>query len=114
MAQIAGKVKLTSAFLGARPSASRRDALPSVDLPADDRDGPLIDRSGIPCLDRCKIGFAGLVSGARAPAMALEELCRRAQRAARRVETSGAVGQDVLRQELGMAALARHGAAGAR
>src|SRR5258708_40000690 len=113
--KIAGEAKVISVSPGgARPQAPRRATLPAVDLPADDRDGPLIDRSGIPGLDSCKIGFAGLVSGARAPAMALEEICRRAQRAARGIETSGAVGQDVLGQELGMADLAVHGAAGAR
>src|SRR6266702_7260903 len=87
----------------------------SIDLLANKRDGALIDRSSIPCLDGCKIGFAGLVSCARAPAVALEEICRRGQRASRRVEASaGAVAQDVLGQELGMADLTVHGAACAR
>ncbi len=81
-------MKLISAFLGARCSAP----LSSIDLLANKGDGPLIDRGSIPCLDSCKIGFAGLVSCARAPAMALEEICRRVQRAGRGIETSGAVG----------------------
>jgi hypothetical protein len=59
--------------LADKPSA------PSICWPKK-RDGPLIDRSSIPCLDSSKIGFAGLVSYARAPAMALEEVCRRGQR----------------------------------
>src|SRR3954451_7179729 len=47
--------------------------------------------------------------------MALEEICRRGQRAGRGVEISaGAVGQDVLGQELCMADLTVHGAACAR
>src|SRR6266849_1512478 len=81
-----------SAIFAAIPSAPRRHALSAIDLLANNRDGPLIDRSSIPCVDSCKIGFAGLVSCARAPAMALEEICRRGQRAGRGVETSaGAV-----------------------
>ena len=47
-----------------------------VNLLANNRDSPLIDRSSISCLDRCKIGFAGLVSCAGTPAMGLEEICR--------------------------------------
>ena len=94
------------------PSAPRRRALSSVNLLANKRDGPLIDRSGIPCLDSCEIGFAWLVSRARAPAMALEEICRRGQRVGGVVETSaGAVVEDALGQELCMADLTVHGTA---
>ena len=81
---------------GSRPrynpfSASQR-CLSSVNLLANKRDGPLIDRSSIPCLDSSEIGFAGLVSRARLPAMGPEEICRRGQRVGRGVEISaGAV-----------------------
>jgi hypothetical protein len=44
-----------------------------VNLPANNRDGLLIDRSRIPCLDSSEIGFAGLVSRARLPAMGLRK-----------------------------------------
>src|SRR5262249_46182397 len=55
-------------------------ALSSVNLSANKRNGALIDRSSIPCLDSSEIGFAGLVSRARAPAMRPEEICRRGAR----------------------------------
>ena len=71
-----------------RPLAPRGSAFPTVNLLANNRDGPLIDRSSIPCLDRCEIGFAGLISRASAPAMALEEIRRRVQRIGRDVEIS--------------------------
>jgi hypothetical protein len=53
-------------------------ALPalSVDLTAHDRDGLLIDRSGIPSLDRAEIGLAGLIAGSSGPAVALKEIGR--------------------------------------
>src|SRR5712691_7265692 len=69
-------------------SVPRRRALSSVNLLANMRDGLLIDRSSIPCLDSSEIRFAGLVSRARAPAMTLEEICRRGQCVGRGVEIS--------------------------
>src|SRR2546425_462895 len=67
----------------ATPSPPPRGALSSVNLLANKRDGPLIDRSSIPGLDSSEIGFAGLVSRARAPAVCPEEICRRGQSAGR-------------------------------
>ena len=68
-----------------------------VNLLANNRDSPLIDRSSIPCLDNSEIGFAGLVPRTRAPAMGSEEICRRGQRAGRGVETAaGAILEDGL------------------
>src|SRR6266540_7354244 len=96
----------------AAPSAPRRRALWSVNLLANKRDGPLINRSSIPCLDSCEIGFPRLVSRAPSPAMAPEEIRRRGQRVGSGVEISaGAVVQDALGQELCMADLTVHGAA---
>jgi hypothetical protein len=96
MARITGEGKIDS--LGARSSAPRRDALSSVNLSANKRDGPLMDRGSIRCLDTSKDGFAGLVSCARAPAMALEEICRRGQRAGRRVEISAGASRELTAQ----------------
>jgi hypothetical protein len=70
------------------PSASNRGAFSCVNLLANNRDGPLIDRSSIPCLDGCEIGFARLVSRACAPAMGLKKICRRGQRIGRNIEIS--------------------------
>src|SRR5262245_14209010 len=78
-------------------SALRGRAPTAVDLPAHERDRLLIDRGGIPSLDRREIGFAGLVPCARAPAVALEEVCRRGQCGVHIVEASaGAVIEDAL------------------
>src|SRR5215469_13732731 len=85
--------------------------VPSVNLTANKRDGPLINWSSIPCLDSSEIGFPRLVSRTRAPAMGLEEICRRVQRIGRNVEISSAVVQDVLGQKLCLADFAVHGAA---
>ena len=57
----------------AMPSAPRGHTLSSIDLVADQRDRLLVNRRCIPGLDRTEIGLTGLVSGARAPAMSLEE-----------------------------------------
>ncbi len=62
--------EVTAGPLVAPPSGSRRGAISSVNLLANERNGALIDRSSIPCLDSSEIGLAGLVSCARAPAMA--------------------------------------------
>ena len=73
-------------------STPRRSAFSAVNLLADNRDGSLIDRSRIPCLDGCEIGFAGLVSRARVPAMLFEEIRGRGERVGCTVEISaGAV-----------------------
>src|SRR5215208_6328286 len=91
---------------GATHLAARGLSAASVDLLAEKRDGPLVDRSGVPFLDRRKIGFSGLVARPRAPAMGLEEVRRRGQRAGRGIEASAAgVVQDGLWQELGLADL---------
>jgi hypothetical protein len=68
------------------PSAQRR-ALSTVYLSANNRNGLLIDRSSIPCLEGGEIGFARLISGPCAPAMSLEEIRRRGQRVPCDVET---------------------------
>ena len=52
--------------LRSTPSASRRRTFSSVNLLANNCYGSLIDRSCIPRLDGCEIGFARLVSRARA------------------------------------------------
>src|SRR5262245_61955187 len=81
-----------------RGLAPRRAGLASVDLLADECDGALVDRSGVPGLDGGKIGLAGLISRARAPAMTSEEIRRRGQRAVGRVQISpGPVVEDALR-----------------
>src|SRR6476619_6716643 len=49
-------------------------SLPAVDLPAHQRDRLLIHPGRIPGLDRRKIRLAGLVAGAGAPAVGLEEI----------------------------------------
>ena len=77
---------------------------------ANKRDGALIDRSSIPLLNSSKIGFAGLVSCASAPAMGLQEIRCRVQRVGRDVEIAGAVSHDVLGQKLRLANFAVHGA----
>ena len=83
----------------------------SIDLATNQRDGLLIDGSGVPGLDRPEIGLAGLIAGARAPAMGSEEIGRRGERVGGDVEiAAGAVVQDALGQELGLADLAVHGA----
>jgi hypothetical protein len=82
-------------------SAAHARLVPSAVNPlADERNGPLIDRGGIPSLDRREIGFPRLVARACAPAMGLEEICRRGQGGGSVVEASGAVVQDALGQEL--------------
>src|SRR5262249_42047133 len=102
---------VTNRICDATPSGPRRRSLSSVNLSTNKRNSALIDRSSVPCLNRSELGFAGLVSRARAPAVGPEEICRRGQRVGRSVETSaGAVVQDALGQELCMADLAVHGA----
>src|SRR5215213_9164787 len=92
--------------------APRGPTLSSINLLADQRDGPLIDRSSIPCLDCSEVGFAGLMACARVPAMGPEEIRRRGQRVGRVVEISArAVVQDAFGQKLGLADLTMHGAA---
>src|SRR5580692_8654696 len=85
----------------------------AVDLAAHDGDGLLVDLRGVPGLDGGEVGFARLVSGAGAPAVGLQKIRRRVQRVGGDVEVAGAVGQDVLGHELGLADLAMHRAAGA-
>src|SRR5205085_1984219 len=97
-----------------RNARSRLRALMSVDLSAHQGDRLLIYRGGIPSLDGGEIRLSLLVTGARAPAMPLEEIRRGVQRILRHVEISAAIGEDVLRQELGLADLAVHRAARAR
>ena len=70
-----------AAFRTNRPAS--RLAPAAVDLRADDRDRLLIDGRRVPGLDRREIGLARLVSGARGPAMGLEEIRRRTQGAGR-------------------------------
>src|SRR3977135_4267535 len=52
-------------------SRCRRPSLASVDLTTHERDGALIDLSGIPCLDGCEVGLSRLGSCPRAPAVRL-------------------------------------------
>src|SRR4029077_17720470 len=92
-------------------SARRRSALAAVDLAAHEGDGALIDRSGVPRLDGRKIGLAGLISRAGAPAMRPQKVRRRGERVGSDVEIAGAIGQNVLGHELGLTDLAVHGAA---
>jgi hypothetical protein len=61
----------------ARKSSSALRALSAVDLPAHQGDRLLIDRSGVPALDRGKIRLPYLIAGTRAPAVAFEEVRRR-------------------------------------
>src|SRR5215203_7210929 len=75
--------------------APRGPTLSSINLLADQCDGPLIDWSSIPGLDRAEVGFARLIACARAPAMGPEEIRRRGQRVARFVEISAQVIQTV-------------------
>ena len=84
-----------------------------VDLPAHDRDGLLIDLRGVPRLDRRKVRLARLVAGTCAPTMGFQEICGRAERIGGDLEISGALGEDILGHELGLADLAMHRAAGA-
>src|SRR5581483_1536387 len=89
--------------------------LATVDLPADMRDRLLIDGGGVPGLDDGEIRLARLIAGAGFPTVRLEEVRRRVQRIRRDVETAAAaVGENVLRQKLGLADLAVHRAALAR
>src|SRR4051794_20240856 len=67
----------------------------AVDLAPHQRDRPLIDRRGIPGLDRSEIRLARLVARAGAPAMGAQEGCRRVQRIGGDVEIAGAVRKDV-------------------
>src|SRR6266436_7251832 len=97
--------------LASDASACRRPSFASVDLTAHERDGALIDLSGIPGLDGCEVGLPRLVSCPRAPAVRLQKTRRRVQRVGRDVEIAGAVGQDVFRQKLRLADFAVHGAA---
>jgi hypothetical protein len=59
------------------PSARAGRAPSAVNLLADKRNRPLIGGRSVPGLDHAKIGFARLVSRARAPAMGAQEICRR-------------------------------------
>src|SRR5436305_4296467 len=72
------------------------------------RDRLLVDRRGVPGLDRHEVRLAGLIAGTRLPAMAFEEIRRGVQRIRRDVEIAAAIGEDVLWQELGLADLAVH------
>jgi hypothetical protein len=67
-------------------ASARRGAIASVDLTAHQRDGALIHRSGIPGLDGCEIGFAGLISRASAPTVALRKFAVELSALARRAE----------------------------
>src|SRR6516162_8867543 len=84
----------------------------AVDLLAHDGDGLLVDLRGVPGFDGGEIRLAGLVARAGPPAMGLQEIGRRVQRVGGDVEIAGAVFQHGLRQKLGLAELAMHGAAG--
>src|SRR5450432_1281951 len=86
-----------------RPSSALRGLASPIDLPAHERDGLLIDRGGVPGLDGCKVRFSRLVARAGAPAMGLQQICRRTERVGSSVKIAGAVGQDVLGHELGLA-----------
>src|SRR5262245_40764289 len=107
---------------GSADSPARRDIAASpplapVDALANDGDGLLIDAGRVPALDRGKVRLARLVARAPDPAMAFEEIGGRGQRVGLGVEVDDAVAvaidgvkQHALRQELGLADLAMHGA----
>src|ERR1700677_4751061 len=86
-------------------------SLPAVDLASHQRDRLLIDLSGVPFLDRCKVRLARLVAGAGAPAMGLQVIRGRGQCAGGAFEIADAVFQHRLGQELRLADLAMHRAA---
>src|SRR5689334_589184 len=95
-------------------ASSRRCDLrsaPRVDLLPDERDRLLIDRRSVPGLDRGKVRLAGLIPRPRLPAVSLEEVGGRGERARWRVEIADAKIQDVLRQELRLPDLSMHRAA---
>src|SRR5207247_3048079 len=71
---------------GARDARSALRGAAAVDLPAHQGDRLLIDRGGVPALDRDEVRLSGLIPHAGAPAVALEEIRRRVQRARRAVE----------------------------
>src|SRR4051794_225442 len=93
---ICANVARARGFQAAASLAGTTASRPAVDLAPHQRDGALIDRSRIPCLDRREIGLARLIAGAGAPAMGLEEDRRRIQRIGGVIEIAGAIGQDVL------------------
>src|SRR3712207_5163746 len=85
-------------------------AVSPIDLLSKERDGPLIDRSGIPASDRGKIGFAGLIARARTSAVTPEEVRRRGKRVGGVAEaSSGTIVEDALGHELSLADLAVDG-----
>src|SRR5205814_2284713 len=86
------KIMLRQEPRGDGDSKKSHHALVPVDLPADMRDRLLIDRGGVPRLDRGEVRLARLIAGARAPAVPLEEGRRRVQRIRRDVEIAAAVG----------------------
>src|SRR5262249_39491752 len=75
-------------------------SLTPIDLPAHDRDRPLIDLRGIPFLDRRKIRLARLVAGAGAPAMRAQAIRGRGQGAGGAFAVAAAIAQIVLGQHL--------------
>src|ERR1700741_3221337 len=93
---------------------ARAALLPTLDLPAHQRNRLLVDARGIPGLDGRKIRFARLIAGAGLPAMRAQEVRGRVQRVRRVLEIAGAVRQNRLGHELRLADLAMHGAALAR
>src|SRR3954452_3782244 len=86
-------------------------SLAPVNLSANMGDGLLIHRSSIPSLKCNEIGLPGLIARAGAPAMRLEEICRRGQRISGNVEISSAVIQNALWHELGLTDFTMHRAA---
>src|SRR5436190_16909191 len=89
-------------------------SLPAVDLTAHQRDGLLVDARRVPGLDGGKVRLARLIAGAGPPAMRAQKVRRRRQRIGGVLEIAGAVSQNGLGHELGLADFAMHGAALAR
>src|SRR5690242_556282 len=102
---------LRPATLPALRGGGVRNSLPSIDLPAHQRERLLIDFGGIPFLDGREIRLARLIAGAGAPAMRAQEVRGRRQCAGCALEIADAISEDVLRQELRLADLAMHRAA---
>src|ERR1700675_195773 len=103
--------------LGRARCLAREGAISSsVDPPADDGDGLLIDAGGVPALNGGEVGLALLVASAPNPAVTFQEIGGGGERVGLDVEIDDAVAvavhaieQNVLGQKLRLADLAMHG-----
>ncbi len=94
-----------------REPVSANLLLTSIDLPAHQRNGLLIDLGGIPFLDRREIRLHPADSRRRRASRALSGNSRSRTTHPGALEIADAIGQDVLRQKLRLADLAMHRAA---